>query len=141
MAEEGAGPNCGHRGYPGLVAGADLTAAAKQYCAVKFDVGGGATHGQAILSTAGAAPIGVLENAPNTNEGVSLYPLDGGIYWMMVDGAAGDILPGSFLKSDGNGMGVVTTTPDDFVFARSVAKTTIAVKRRIPVQLFTPHRY
>lgn len=123
---EGTGPQ-GLTIYPGLTAGADLSAS--QYRYVKRSTGN-----TVVRCGAGEYPIGVLQNAPTSGQPASVAALDGKFGWLAVDGST--ILVDSDLKSDADGLGTVTTTDNDVVGARaqeaSSAAAVIHVQYRAP---------
>lgn len=94
-------------------AGADLSA--KQYTAVKLDT---ATAWKVAACGSNEAGIGILQGTP-VSGGTAEVDIEGITRWK-VDGNAGAIAPGDYLKSDANGKGVKTTTDNEFVMARAM---------------------
>lgn len=113
----GVGP-AGYNYLPGLKAGADLRT--KQYTFVKWDT----DPTKVVTCGAGERPCGVLHNAPNTDEPAQVAALDGKFGPLAVD--ASTILVGSFLKSDANGKGTVTTGDNDVVPAQAFEASSAA---------------
>lgn len=92
-------------------AGADLSAEANLYKAVKFD-----GSGDIVAATAGDAAIGFLFNLPALGETAEVATIGGGA----LGKAAASISAGDFLKSDANGELVVASTANDLAIARAM---------------------
>lgn len=92
-------------------AGADLSAEANKYLAVKFD-----GSGDIVLAGAGEAAIGFLFNLPSDTETVEIATEGGGALGV----AGGTVTAGDFLKSDANGKLVVAASAGDLVIARAM---------------------
>jgi len=97
-------------------AGADLSADANKYLAVKFD-----GSGDIVLAGAGEAAIGFLFNSPQLGDVTEVATLGGGAKGV----SAGTIAAGVFVKSDANGKLVAATTANDLAIARTM-KSSVA---------------
>jgi len=94
-----------------VLAGADLSAAARKF--VKFDA-----NGKVVLSGAGDAMAGILQNKPILDEPASVDMLNAPSK-LDCDGTT-PILVGDYLKSNAAGRGIKTAVDNDFVGARAM---------------------
>lgn len=95
------------------------TAATYQYHFMKLS-----TTGQLVVCGAGDKIIGVLQDTPAS--GVAGEYFYAGISRLVVDGNAGAIAAGDYLKADASGQGVKTTTNGDEVGAVAMQASTAA---------------
>jgi len=93
----------------GFIAGADLSSS--KYFLVKLDT----TANQVVLGGAGDEVIGVLLNKPESGEQADVAVAGGAKVEY-----GGTIAINDKLKCDANGNVVVTTTNNDFYFARAI---------------------
>lgn len=107
----------------GDLTGTVAAASQAKYLAIESDGTNGDNNVK--LGTAGGKIVGVTRNATSSaGEPIAYTPL--GHIPLQVDGDAGAISDGSWLKSDASGQGVATTTNNDVVFARARAASTTA---------------
>jgi len=99
-----------------LKAGADLSAAANLYLAVKFD-----GSGDIVLAGAGDPAVGFLFNLPKLGEVTEVATIGGGALAV----SAATIAAGVFVKSDAAGKIVPATTANDLAIARTM-KSSVA---------------
>ena len=99
------------RNLSGVVAGADLSAAANLNLSVKFD-----GSGDIVVTGAGEKGEGFLVNSPKLGEVVEYSSLGGGALAV----AAATIAAGDFLKSDAAGKMVIANTAGDLAIAKAV---------------------
>lgn len=98
-------------------ANADLSAATFKFCELN-------SSGKVITSTAGSRMLGIQQNKPKIDEGLTVQ-VDGSSK-LVVDGSGTAIVIGDKLKSDASGRGIKTVTDGDEVGAFALEASTAA---------------
>lgn len=122
MAWEKVGPT-----LPGMVAGADLTAAQHRFVNVN-------ASGKVVAAGAGTPCDGVLQNNPDTDQAATVW----GVGSVSKVSAGAAVAQGALVASDGNGQGI-TAVSGNYIAGRALTAAAGAGEL-ISVWLFNPGR-